>query len=240
MKRAIAYTRVSTDKQVKTGVSLDAQASKITAMAEVQDAQIIETIEDGESGKSLDRPGMQRILEMAKRRQIDMVIIYKLDRLTRSVVDLDKIVKSFNKYGVALVSVNEHIDTGSASGRVVINLLTVISQWERETIGERTAFALRHKRDTRKMFNHEPFGFRRINFKLNDKGKPVGGDLDPIEGEMTVAYKILDMHDKRLSLRAIATRLNKLRAIAKNGGQWVHTSVAKVIKNRDLYETTKN
>src|SRR6266481_9723909 len=87
--RAIGYVRVSTDKQADHGVSLEAQEAKIRAMAVVQGAEIVELIVDGgESAKNLTRPGMERLLALVNERKVDMVIIAKLDRLTRSVKDL--------------------------------------------------------------------------------------------------------------------------------------------------------
>ena len=83
--RAIGYLRVSTDKQADLGVSLEAQSAKVRAMAVVQGTELLDVIVDAESAKSLDRPGMARLLEMVDRREVDTVIIAKLDRITRSV-----------------------------------------------------------------------------------------------------------------------------------------------------------
>jgi site-specific DNA recombinase len=86
--KAIGYVRVSTEKQADHGVSLAAQEAKIRAMAVVQGADLAEIIVDAESAKSLDRPGMDRLLALIDARAVDVVIIAKLDRLTRSVKDL--------------------------------------------------------------------------------------------------------------------------------------------------------
>src|ERR1035441_4367899 len=87
--KAIGYVRVSTDKQADRGVSLEAQVEKIRAMATVHDVELVEIVTDaGESAKDLDRPGMVRILEIVQSRTVGMVIVAKLDRLTRSVKDL--------------------------------------------------------------------------------------------------------------------------------------------------------
>ena len=137
--RAISYSRVSTDKQADQGVSLEAQEAKIRAMAVVQGAEIVETIvAGGESAKSLNRPGMKRLLSRVEACQIDAVIVAKLDRLTRSVKDLCGLLELFEKRGVALISVAVSLDTGSAAGRLVITIMAAVSQWEREAIGERT------------------------------------------------------------------------------------------------------
>src|SRR3954469_10411986 len=158
--RAIGYVRVSTDKQADHGVSLEAQEAKIRAMATVQGAEIIELIVDGgESAKDLKRPGMERLLALVDEREVQTVIIAKLDRLTRSVKDLADLLERFQKRGVSLVSVAESLDTGSAAGRLVINIMTAVSQWEREAIGERTRDAMRHKKAHRRVYNHVPYGF---------------------------------------------------------------------------------
>src|SRR5258706_7953639 len=143
----IGYVRVSTDKQAERGISLEAQAEKIRAMAMVQSAELSEIIvESGESAKSLNRPGMAKLLAMVDGGQVRAVIVAKLDRLTRSVKDLCELLELFERRGVALVSVAESLDTGSAAGRLVLNIMAAVSQWEREAIGERTRDAMRHKR----------------------------------------------------------------------------------------------
>jgi Resolvase, N terminal domain len=132
--RTIAYLRVSTDKQADRGVSLDAQRAKATAYAQLYDLDLCEVIVDaGESAKSLDRSGLQRALGMLKRGEAAALLVVKLDRLTRSVVDLGRLVEQYFAPGkAALLSVSEQIDTRSAAGRLVLNVLA----WEREAIGE--------------------------------------------------------------------------------------------------------
>jgi DNA invertase Pin-like site-specific DNA recombinase len=112
---------VSTDKQADRGVSLEAQSEKVRAMAVVQGAELADVIVDaGESAKSLDRPGMQRLLALVDAKAVDTVIIAKLDRLTRSVKDLAELLERFTRRGVSLVSVAESLDTGTAAGRLVL------------------------------------------------------------------------------------------------------------------------
>src|ERR1035441_6846440 len=144
--KTLGYVRVSTDKQAERGISLEAQAEKIRAMAVVHNAELAEIIVDAESAKSLNRPGMARLLAMVDAGEVQTVIIAKLDRLTRSVKDLCTLLERFERRGVALVSVAESLDTSSAAGRLVLNIMTAVSQWEREAIGERTRDAMRHKR----------------------------------------------------------------------------------------------
>ena len=136
--KAIAYIRVSTDKQQDKGHSLLAQQEKITAYASLYDLDIVDYVIETGSAKNLNREGLQGALAQIKSGKADALIVVKLDRLTRSVADLGYLVETyFNKAG--LLSVSEQIDTRSASGRLVLNVLASVSQWEREAIGERTA-----------------------------------------------------------------------------------------------------
>ncbi len=105
------------------------RADKIRAMAVVHSAELIEIVVDGgESAKSLNRPGMAKLLAMVDAGQVQTVIIAKLDRLTRSVKDLSTLLERFNRLSVTLVSVAESLDTGSAAGRLVLNIMAAVSQ----------------------------------------------------------------------------------------------------------------
>jgi len=118
--KTIAYLRVSTEKQADRGVSLDVQRAKLKAYAELYELELVEVIVDaGHSAKSLDRPGLQRALRMLKDGDAEALLVVKLDRLTRSVVDLGTLVERYFAPGkAALLSVGEQIDTRSAAGRL--------------------------------------------------------------------------------------------------------------------------
>src|ERR1700683_2745917 len=159
--RVIGYARVSTDKQADRGVSLDAQTEKIRAMVVVHGAELADIIvEAGESAKSLNRPGMQRLLALVDSGSLQAVIVAKLDRLTRSVKDLCELLERFERRGVWLISVAESLDTGSAAGRLVINIITSVSLWEREGLGERTRDAMSHKRANGERVGNLAYGYR--------------------------------------------------------------------------------
>src|SRR5687767_10446408 len=139
------YARVSTAEQAAEGVSLRAQQAKIEAYAVVKDWSVAEVIRDeGASAKSLQRPGLARLLALVKAGGVGAVVVAKLDRLTRSVSDLDKLMKLLAHKHVALVSLQERLDATTATGRLMMNLLASVSQWEREVIGERTRDAMQH------------------------------------------------------------------------------------------------
>ena len=145
MTKAIGYVRVSTQEQATHGYSLDAQIDKIKAYASLYDIDLIDMVIDGGvSAKSLNREGLQNVLQMLDSGKADAVIIFKLDRLTRSVTDWNTLIADyFTKH--ALLSVSDQIDTRTAAGRLCLNVLMSVAQWEREAIGERTSTALRQK-----------------------------------------------------------------------------------------------
>lgn len=156
--KVVGYARVSTGEQASEGVSLEMQAKKIEAYCLVKDWQLSEVITDaGQSAKSLNRPGMQQLIEMVDAGQVSTVIVHKLDRITRSVGDLDRLVKLFDNKGVALVSLQESLDATTATGRLMMNLLASVSQWEREVIGERTKDAMRHLKAQGQVYSRPVF-----------------------------------------------------------------------------------
>jgi site-specific DNA recombinase len=153
--QVVGYVRVSTEDQARDGVSMRAQQAKLEAYCLVKDWTLLKVIRDeGASAKHLKRPGLEALLSLVTSRQVEAVIIYKLDRLTRSVSDLDKLVRLFDKAGVALVSLQESLDATTATGRLMMNLLASVSQWEREVIGERTRDALQHLKSQGKRYCH--------------------------------------------------------------------------------------
>jgi DNA invertase Pin-like site-specific DNA recombinase len=219
--QAIGYVRVSTDRQADTGVSLDAQTEKIRAMAVVHGAQLVDVIVDGgESAKSLQRPGMTQLLALVETKRVQAVIVAKLDRLTRSVRDLCELLERFERRGVSLISVAESLDTGSAAGRLVINIMTAVSQWEREAIGERTADALRHKRANRERVGNIHYGYRL---------SADGAHVEPDDAEQAVLATIRDLRARHRSLREVADTLNQRGWRTRRGSAWRHEYVKNVI-----------
>jgi DNA invertase Pin-like site-specific DNA recombinase len=164
---------------------------------------------------------MERLLAMVDARQVQAVIVAKLDRLTRSVKDLCELLERFEKRGVALISVAESLDTSSAAGRLVINIMTAVSQWEREAIGERTRDAMRHKRSNGERVGNIAYGFR-----LAADGEHV----EPDPGEQAVLTEIRQQRQGGHSLRGIAAALNRQELRTRRGTPWRLESVARIVK----------
>jgi DNA invertase Pin-like site-specific DNA recombinase len=220
--RAIGYARVSTDKQAERGVSLEAQTAKVQAMAAVQDAELVDMIVDaGESAKSLNRPGMARLLSLVDAGAVDTVIIAKLDRLTRSVKDLAELLARFQKHGVSLVSVAESLDTGSAAGRLVLNIMVSVSQWEREAIGERTRTAMSYKKSQGERVGAVPFGYRLAS---------DGVHLEAEQPEQEIISHIRALSHDGNTTRRIAEQLNQEGYRLRRGAKWTFGRVAQILR----------
>lgn len=222
MKRVVGYVRVSTEKQADHGVSLDAQTAKVKAMGVLHDAELLEVVTDaGESAKSLNRPGMARLLSLVDAGAIDAVVIAKLDRLTRSVKDLAELLERFNRRGVALISVAESLDTGTAAGRLVLNIMASVSQWEREAISERTRSAMKYKRANGERVGAIPYGHQ-----LAADGK----HLEANEAERAVVAHISELRAEGFTLREIAAELNRQGFTTRSGSAWRHEYIAAILR----------
>lgn len=222
--RVIGYVRVSTEEQATNGQSLDAQRAKLEAYASLYELELEEIIVDaGVSAKSLNRPGLQDALAKLRRGAADGLVIAKLDRLTRNVGDWQRLIDSYfgDKAGKQLFSVADSIDTRTAAGRLVLNVLLSVAQWERETIAERTKDALQHK-----IRKGERCGKVRYGFDLAADGRT----LIP-NGEQQQAIQLTkELRAAGQTLRQIADELNRRGTATKEGGQWQHTTVARILK----------
>ena len=141
--RCAIYTRVSSDQGLEQAFnSLDAQREAAQAYVKSQAHEgwrpVREHYDDGGfSGGSMDRPALTRLIEAIRARRIDVVVVYKVDRLTRSLADFAKLVELFDGHGVSFVSVTQSFNTTSSMGRLTLNVLLSFAQFEREVTGER-------------------------------------------------------------------------------------------------------
>jgi DNA invertase Pin-like site-specific DNA recombinase len=219
----IAYCRVSTAEQSDSGVSLDAQQAKMQAYADLYNLTIVETIIDAESAKSLNRSGLQRALNLLRAGKADGLLVVKLDRLTRSVADWQTLIEGYfgERGGKQLLSVNDSIDTRTAAGRLVLNILLSVAAWEREAIAERTKEALRHKINSRQRVGKVRFGF-----DLD----PDGITLVENPAEQQTLTFMRSLRAAGRTLRQIAAELTALQIPTKERKpRWTHTAVAYIL-----------
>lgn len=221
MSRFIAYCRVSTQGQVRDGISLEAQAERAASWAKAFDHTLVETISDeGLSGKDLSRPGIRRAIAMLDEGKADGLVIYDLSRLTRSVRDLVALVDSHFKDRFQLVSLSESIDTKSAAGRMMLNMLGIFAQFFRENAAEKTRDALQHLKAKGVRLGPPPFGLRR----------GVGGAFIDDPEEQAARACARGLRSCGWNLLKIATELNATGYQTRTGRPWNEKSVASILK----------
>ena len=221
--KAIGYVRVSTDDQAREGISLEHQKAKIQAYCELKDMELVDIIEDaGISAKNLNRPGAKKVLELARKKEIGVVICYKLDRMFRSTVDALETTRRFDKWGIAFCSIQEALDTQSAMGKFFFTLTAALAEMERGIVAERTKAALAHKRAKgEKTGGDVPYGFTLI-----EKGRLVEN-----EAEQKAIRLIFQLNEKGYSLRAICQELKQEGYRTKKGKtNWNPKTVMMIIR----------
>ena len=170
MKNCAIYTRVSTDNQAeKEFSSCEAQEQKMRSfIASQNDWQVFKVYSDGGySGATTERPALQRLLSDLKKGKIDVVLVYKIDRLTRSPKDFYQLIEFFEQSKIDFISITERFDTSTPAGRLLRNIMLTFSQFERELTSERTKDKLL-ERARKGMCNGglTPYGYMRKDKKL--------------------------------------------------------------------------
>lgn len=224
--KVVGYVRVSTEHQADGGVSLEAQRAKLEAYALALDLDLVAIVEDaGASAKTLNRPGLRNALAMLDTGEADALLVVKLDRLTRSVRDLGELVERYFAARCSLLSVSDSIDTRTAAGRLVLNVLTSVAQWEREATGERTKDALAHLRAEGVRLGGEGLGWRRGD-STDTEGRRI---VEDVASEVETARRIFELRNEGKSLRDIAAALTSEGHTTKRGGTWAAETVRKVL-----------
>ena len=221
---AVGYIRVSTAQQADEGHSLDAQRSKVEAYCDLYDIDLVRVYADeGASGKTLKRDGLQSALGALDAGTADAVVVVKLDRLTRSVADLNVLLERYftETGGANIVSVSEQINTETAAGRLVLNVLMSVSQWEREVISERTSEALQHMKRQGKRTGSIPYGYR-----LAGDGETLVEDAT----EQDIIAAVLEYRQSGLSYRKIASRLADDGYSNRKGRRFHPGTIGRILK----------
>lgn len=229
VERAVAYTRVSTEEQVSTGVSLDAQRSRVEAYCALAGLELSRVYR--EEGVSASKPLAERPvgseLVASVGSTIKHVIALKLDRLFRDAEDALHQTRQWDQRGVCLHLVDmggQTLNTATAMGRFFLNMLAGFAELERNMISERTRTALSFKKANLKVYGPVPLGFQRSGLSL----------ISDVAERKTVDL-IEELRSNGLTLRAIADQLNRDHVRPKRGGTMWYASTVRYVLGNDIY-----
>ncbi|TMN20954.1 recombinase family protein [Lentibacillus cibarius] len=220
------YLRVSTLEQVKDGYSIDAQRERLVAFCTAQgwnDYRFY--VDQGVSAKDTERPELKQMFKDIKKGKISMILVYRLDRFTRRVIDLHEMLEEMEKYNCKFKSATEPYDTTTAMGRMFITIVAALAQWENENLSERIKMALEEKVSGGERVGGVPYGF-----DMTEDRKLIKNDKAPI---------VLDMINKiksGMSAMALADFLNKTN---NDKPVWRAQTVLRILKNPALYGATR-
>lgn len=229
MNNCILYCRVSSQQQSEEGISLDAQADKLTAYAAMTGLSVVKMIrEEGVSAKIpfAHRPGGREVQRLVQAGAIQHLCAVKLDRMFRDTVDALTQCTVWDKASVTMHILDlggSMVNSASPMGRMMLTVIASLGELERSLIASRTADALAFKKAQRQVYSPTPLGFRRE------------GDLlisDPVE--MALIDRIREMYAAGSSLNSIARTLNTEGIAGKTGGRWYATTIRKILAN-DLH-----
>ena len=223
--RIATYTRISTDEDHQP-YSLSAQAERLASYIKSQPGwELGHQFTDQMSGATLERPGLQSALSEAKAKRFDLLLVYRVDRLSRSVRGLAQILEELDHAGVAFRSATEPFDTATPGGRMFVQMLGVFAEFERATIVERVIAGMERKAAT----GAWPGGYRPFGYEPD----PASGFLIVKEEEAPLVQMMFPWYvGERVGSQEIANRLNERGHRTKSGKRWNHPAVLTVLANR--------
>lgn len=220
-KVAGIYIRVSTEDQAREGFSLGEQEEKLKQLCDYKGYEVYKVYCDaGISAKDMEhRPKFQEMLKDMKEKKINYIVAYKLDRVTRSVRDLEELISQLEKYNTYLVCDRDDVNTSTANGRFFVRMLTVLSQLEIEIVSERTKFGLNGAIKS----GHLP-GQVALGFKKDGNRKTI---IDPATAP--IVKRVFDLYLQGKTFLQISNIFNEEKVLNKN---WKDTHIERIINNR--------
>lgn len=228
LTEAIGYCRVSTDQQASEGVSLAAQQQKIRDYCALNGLRLLRVeVDDGFSAKTLERPALARALASLEAGEAGALVVYKLDRLSRSLRDLLTLVEErFSEGKCGLHAVVERIDTVSPHGRAILSILGALAQLERENTAERVRMGLQFLRSIGVPLGALPYGQARGPRGPDDRRAPIV----PSKIELEAIAEACALRSEGQSLRKIAAALSSGKRAPRRGRAWHPSTVASLLK----------
>lgn len=220
-QRVALYARVSTEDQAKEGFSLDAQRERLRAFCRAQGWTVAkEYVDDGHSGRNANRPAYRAML--SEREAWDKILVIKMDRIHRNSRNFMEMMDELREWGKDFVSATESLDTSTAMGRFVMDIIQRIAQLESEQIGERVYMGMSQKHRSGEGLNgfRRPYGYRYVDGRLC---------VDDAEAE--VVRRIFKEYGEGRSLHSIAARLNQEGVPSQRNRRWSKSGIRYMLQN---------
>ncbi|EAD5121236.1 recombinase family protein [Listeria monocytogenes] len=225
------YVRVSTEEQAKEGYSISAQKERLKEYCAARGWKDFKFyVDEGKTASNLNRPLLNELITHIKKGLIDIVLVYKMDRLSRTVVDLHNLLCVFDDYNCAIKSATEEIDTTSAMGRFFMTTISSIAQFERENTSERVSFGMAEKVRQGEYIPLAPFGYV----------KGTDGKLIVNEAEKEIFLQIVNMILSGYSLRQTCEYLTNIGVKTRRSKDiWKVSTLVWMLKNPAIYGAIK-
>lgn len=231
-KRVAIYCRVSTVEQAEEGYSIDEQNLKIREYCEREGHKIYNLYEDrGISGKNItNRPGIKQLLHDATENKFDLVIVWKLNRISRKLLDILNIVELLNKHNIAFRSLTENFETETPSGKLQLNIMGAIGEFERETIAENVKMGLLARAREGRWNGGVVLGYDLVELP-NDGKKRKNTRLEINEKEANTVRRIFELYSQGYGYKAVVNRVNKEGYKTKRNKQFAVSTVKEILQN---------
>ena len=226
----VLYARKSVERENSISCETQLEYCKMMIRPDERDEKVITFVDNGFSGGNVDRDGFQKMMRLVKQGRVKKVIVYKLDRISRSLSDFVNILQEFKAYKVEFVSSQESFDTSSPYGEMIVKLLMVFAEFERTSIIERVTQAYAHRSEMGfYMGGRQPYGFELVPAVIhNIKTKK----LEPIPSEVEQIRYIFEVYaQESISLRRLLEILVAEGKQPLNGSSWTTAKLSTLLKN---------
>jgi site-specific DNA recombinase len=230
MKRAIAYTRVSTEDQAKHGISLENQTERIRAYCQYKGFDVVAEIEDAgiSGGVNKGREGFIQLLNLVESGKADVIVLYSLERLSRDMLTLLALERLLDEYTVELHTVDGQIDTSTPSGWMTFAMHAFTGELERRNIKHRTKRAMEHKKSNGHLTGAVCYGYSEKSVDVPGRDKPLKV-LEPYEPEQAVIDIVNSMYQDGSRLVEIVAHLNSEGILTREHKPWTPQQVKRLI-----------
>lgn len=217
------YCRVSTDEQAREGVSLSEQQARLKAYCRAMgwNTDVTIFVDDGYSAKNIDRLKLNELIEAVKNGEVSKIMVTKLDRISRKLLDLLNLIDLFQEHHVSFNSISESFDTNTPSGRLTLQVLGAVAEFERERIRERVFENMYHAASNGKWLTQSPYGYKLVEKELAIAKK-----------EAEIVKRVFNLYLERgLGYYAIAKQLNEAGIPTKFKKEWSIRAIKLMLTN---------